>query len=116
MTLSVKEMFTKILPTLHTIISATKWLHTDGVNLTVQIEATSFNNPEGTGVWYMSGASNASPTNGNVYGMLFQIRSPYSMHPTWRDAVYTQLFINYTGKVYVRVLNNAAWTSWVTVA
>lgn len=77
--------------------------------------SASFNTPEETGCWYMSGVSNASPTGNAVWGMLFQMRSPKSVHPATVDAVYTQIFIHVNGTVYSRVFNNNAWTAWKTL-
>lgn len=96
---------------------STKGLNSvDLQKLPVLKETTSFNSPEGTGVWYVSGNVAASPTSGTpVYGMLFQMRSPYSMHSQTSQAIYTQLFMNYTGKVYSRAYNNGTWTSWATI-
>lgn len=96
---------------------STKGLNSvDLQKLPVMVENTSFNSPEGTGVWYVSGNVVGSPTSGTpVYGMLFQMRSPYSMHPQTNQAVYTQLFINYNGKVFSRAFNNGSWSAWATI-
>lgn len=72
----------------------------------------SFGTPGRTGVWYVSGISSGSPTGSAVWGMLFQMRSPNSMHSTAATAMYTQLFISHDGYAWTRALNNNSWTAW----
>ena len=88
----------------------------DRINFTVGFESTSFSHPDGTGVWYVSNVSAGSPTSGNVWGMLLQMRSPFSVHSTTSAAVYTQVFFNVSNNnVYTRNLNNNSWSAWKTL-
>ena len=89
-------------------------LNDDNINFVTGYERTSFGHPEGTGCWYVGGVSNQSPTGNSAWGMLFQMRSPKSVHPT-SDAVYAQIFIAVNGTVYSRAYNNSAWTAWKTL-
>lgn len=109
---NVKKLLTKMLA----VLSASKLTSTDLNQLTTGFENQSFNHPEGSGVWYVSGVSNASPTGNDVWGMLFQMRSPKSVHPATADAVYAQIFIHVNGRVYSRAFNNGAWTAWKLIA
>lgn len=109
--LNLQKLLTKILD----VLNSRKLTSVDGIHLVSGFQNQSFNTPEGTGVWYMSGASASSPTGGNVWGMLFQMRSPYSVHSTTNTAVYTQLFINFNGMVYTRAFNNGSWTAWKNI-
>lgn len=111
MKVSIKKLLVKVLETIY----STGVLSRDAIRLTVRVETASFNSPEGTGIWYMSGAPTASPTGGSVWGMLLQMRSPFTLHPLTKDAVYTQLFINYNGIAYTRALNNNSWSAWRTL-
>lgn len=73
----------------------------------------SFDTPDGTGVWYMQGVTNQSPIYPNAsWGLLFQMRTPKSVHPTSTGAIYTQTFISTNGNLYTRSFNNNSWTSW----
>ena len=61
----------------------------------------------------MQGVKNQSPIYPNEgWGLLFQMRSPKSVHPTSTGAVYTQTFISTNGNLYTRSSNNNSWTSW----
>ena len=104
-----------ILQYIANLISTKKLNSVDLNKLTTLKEDSSFNSPGGTGVWYVTGVTNGSPTGGAAYGMLFQMRSPLSMHPTAATAVYAQLFIAHNGKVYSRAFNNGSWTTWATI-
>ena len=84
----------------------------NNINFQVGIEDSTFSRPEGTGVWYVSGVSAGAPNNTTQWGILFQMRSPKSIHPTTRDAVYVQIFTNVYGNAWLRVLNNNSWTAW----
>ena len=84
----------------------------NNINFQVGFEQNTFNSPEGTGVWYISGVSAGAPNNAKQWGMLFQMRSPKSLHPATRHAVYSQLFVSVYGNVWSRLFNNNAWTAW----
>lgn len=71
-----------------------------------------FNAPGETGFWYMGGAASGPTDN---WGLLMQIRSPRSMHPTTSDAYYAQLFFGHLGGVYSRFWNGTSWTNWKTL-
>ena len=60
----------------------------------------------------MAGSANG-PTD--AWGLLLQIRSPKSIHPTTSSAYYTQLFFGHTGGVYSRFFNGTSWTNWKTL-
>lgn len=75
-------------------------------------QTSSFNTPEGTGFWYMAGSANGPA---DAWGLLLQIRSPKSIHPTTSMAYYTQLFFGHTGEVYSRFFNGTSWTNWKTL-
>lgn len=60
----------------------------------------------------MAGSSNG-PTD--AWGLLLQIRSPKSLHPTTSSAYYAQLFFGHSGGVYSRFWNGSSWTGWKTL-
>lgn len=89
----------------------------DRINLNVLIETTSLNNPERTGVYYVTGNNiGALPPGFSTYGILLCMRSPYSLHPTNSNCVYIQEYTDVYGKHASRSFNNGVWTSWVTTA
>ena len=75
-------------------------------------EQASLNVPERTGVYYVTGVTAALPSGYSTYGMLFVMRSPYSMHPTNANAVYVQIYIDVHNKRATRAFNNGKWTDW----
>ena len=93
----------------------TNFTNIDNINFKVQIipNSGSFNSPDGTGVWYMQGVTNQSPIYPIAgWGLLFQMRTPKSLHPTSTGAVYTQTFISTGGNLYTRSFVNNSWTDW----
>ena len=89
----------------------------DRINLNVSIETTSLNNPERTGVYYVTGNNiGALPSGFSNYGILLCMRSPYSLHPTNSNCVYVQEYTDVYGKHASRSFNNGAWTNWTTTA
>ena len=87
----------------------------ENIHFTVGFENQSFSHPEGTGCWYVSNVGAGSPTGSAVWGILIQVRSPFRLHPTARDAFYSQMFFNSDGRVFSRILNNYSWTAWRTL-
>ena len=89
----------------------------DRINLNVSIETTSLNNPERTGVYYVTGNNiGALPSGFSNYGILLCMRSPYSLHPTNSNCVYVQEYTDVYGKHASRSFNNGVWTNWTTTA
>ena len=90
-------------------------MNTDAVKVVMGYETSSFGTPEGTCSTYMSGAATQKPTGAVSYGNMFQMRSPYSVHPSSSGAVYSQLYIDTGANMYVRAFNNGSWTAWKKV-
>ena len=85
----------------------------DRINVKVNIEVSSLNTPERTGIYYVTGDNiQALPSGFSTYGLLFVMRSPYSFHPTNKDSVYSQLYIDVYNNRATRAFNNGAWTDW----
>lgn len=85
----------------------------DRINVKVNIEVSSLNAPERTGIYYVTGDNiQALPSGFSTYGLLFVMRSPYSFHPTNKDSVYSQLYIDVYNNRATRAFNNGAWTDW----
>ena len=83
------------------------------INVKVDAEQASLNAPERTGIYYVTGAGiTALPSGFSNYGILFNMRSPYSMHPTNVNAVYSQIYIDVHNKRATRAFNNGKWTDW----
>ena len=85
----------------------------DRINIEVNVEAISLNAAERTGIYYVTGESiQGLPSGFSTYGLLFVMRSPYSLHPTNKNAVYSQLYIDVYANRATRAFNNGAWTDW----
>lgn len=85
----------------------------DRINIKVNIETNSLNTPERTGVYYITGENIAGlPSGFSAYGLLFVMRSPYSIHPTNTNSVYAQLYIDVYNNRATRAFNSGAWTNW----
>ena len=85
----------------------------DRINIKVNIETNSLNTPERTGVYYITGENIAGlPSGFSTYGLLFVMRSPYSIHPTNTNSVYAQLYIDVYNNRATRAFNSGAWTNW----
>lgn len=83
------------------------------INVKVTTEQASLNVPERTGVYYVTGPNIAAlPSGFSNYGVLFNMRSPYNLHPTNKNAVYTQIYIDVNNKRATRSFNNGKWTDW----
>lgn len=83
------------------------------INVKVTTEQASLNTPERTGVYYVTGPNiTALPSGFSNYGVLFNMRSPYNLHPTNTNAVYTQIYIDVNNKRATRSFNNGKWTNW----
>ena len=83
------------------------------INIEVNIETRSLNAPERTGIYYVTGDNiQALPSGFSTYGLLFVMRSPYSFHPTNKNSVYSQLYIDVYNNRATRAFNNGAWTDW----
>ena len=85
------------------------------INVTVKAETNSLNSPERTGVYYVTGENiGALPSGFSSYGILFCMRSPYTVHSTNTNAVYVQIYIDVYNKRATRAFNNGKWTNWST--
>lgn len=85
----------------------------DRINIKVNTETNSLNAPERTGIYYVTGENiQGLPSGFSTYGLLFVMRSPYSIHPTNKDSVYSQLYIDVYNNRATRAFNNGAWTDW----
>lgn len=85
------------------------------INVKVDAEQASLNAPERTGIYYVTGSGiTALPSGFSNYGILFNMRSPYSMHPTNVNAVYSQIYIDVHNQRATRAFNNGKWTDWKT--
>ena len=85
----------------------------DRINIKVNTETNSLNAPERTGIYYVTGENiQGLPSGFSTYGLLFVMRSPYSIHPTNKDSVYSQLYIDVYNNRATRAFNNGAWTNW----
>lgn len=85
------------------------------INVTVKAETNSLNSPERTGVYYVTGENiGALPSGFSNYGILFCMRSPYTVHSTNTNAVYVQIYIDVYNKRATRAFNNGKWTNWST--
>ena len=85
----------------------------DRINVKVNIEVSSLNAPERTGIYYVTGDNiQALPSGFSTYGLLFVMRSPYSFHPTNKNSVYSQLYIDVYNNRATRAFNNGSWTDW----
>lgn len=85
----------------------------DRINIKVNTETNSLNAPERTGIYYVTGDNiQALPSGFSTYGLLFVMRSPYSFHPTNKDSVYSQLYIDVYNNRATRAFNNGSWTDW----
>lgn len=83
------------------------------INVKVTAEQASLNVPERTGVYYITGPNIAAlPSGFSNYGILFNMRSPYTLHPTNTNAVYTQIYIDVNNKRATRTFNNGKWADW----
>ena len=83
------------------------------INIEVNIETRSLNAPERTGIYYVTGDNiQALPSGFSAYGLLFVMRSPYSFHPTNKNSVYSQLYIDVYNNRATRAFNNGSWTDW----
>lgn len=87
-------------------------LNEDHINLVSGVFNSGFNTPNRTGVFYMTSSESALPTGASKYGMLLQMRSPYSLHDTTAKSVMAQLYIDVNGIIYSRSWSNKAWTKW----
>ena len=90
-------------------------MNRDAVKVVMGYETSSFGAPEGTCSTYVSGASTQKPASAVSYGNLFQMRSPFSVHPSTSGAVYSQIFVDTGANMYVRAFNNGGWTAWKKV-
>lgn len=85
----------------------------DRINIKVNVEAVSLNSAERTGIYYVTGDNiQGLPSGFSTYGLLFVMRSPYSLHPTNKNSVYSQLYIDVYNNRATRAFNNGAWTDW----
>lgn len=85
----------------------------DRINIDVNVEAVSLNSAERTGIYYVTGDNiQGLPSGFSTYGLLFVMRSPYSFHPTNKNSVYSQLYIDVYNNRATRAFNNGAWTDW----
>jgi predicted RNA-binding protein associated with RNAse of E/G family len=85
----------------------------DRINIKVNTETNSLNAAERTGIYYVTGDNiQALPSGFSTYGLLFVMRSPYSLHPTNKDSVYSQLYVDVYNNRATRAFNNGAWTNW----
>ena len=85
------------------------------INVTVKAETNNLNSPERTGIYYVTGSNiTALPSGFASYGIIFNMRSPYTIHPTNANAVYVQIYIDVYNKRATRVFNNGKWTNWST--
>ena len=85
----------------------------DRINIEVNVEAVSLNSAERTGIYYVTGDNiQGLPSGFSTYGLLFVMRSPYSFHPTNKNSVYSQLYIDVYNNRATRAFNNGAWTDW----
>ena len=85
----------------------------DRINIEVNVEAVSLNAAERTGIYYVTGENvQGLPSGFSTYGLLFVMRSPYSLHPTNKNSVYSQLYIDVYNNMATRAFNNGAWTNW----
>ena len=85
----------------------------DRINIKVNVEAVSLNSAERTGIYYVTGDNiQGLPSGFSPYGLLFVMRSPYSLHPTNKNSVYSQLYIDVYNNRATRAFVNEAWTAW----
>lgn len=64
------------------------------INVTVKAETNNLNSPERTGIYYVTGSNiTALPSGFASYGIIFNMRSPYTIHPTNANAVYVQFIL-----------------------
>lgn len=85
------------------------------INVTVKAETNSLNSPERTGIYYVTGENiTALPSGFASYGIIFNMRSPYTVHSTNANAVYVQIYIDVYNKRATRAFNNGKWTNWST--
>lgn len=85
------------------------------INVTVKAETNNLNSPERTGIYYVTGSNIAAlPSGFASYGIIFNMRSPYTIHPTNANSVYVQIYIDVYNKRATRVFNNGKWTNWST--
>lgn len=85
----------------------------DRINIKVNTETNSLNATERTGIYYVTGDNiQALPSGFSMYGLLFVMRSPYSIHPTNTNSVYAQLYIDVYNNRATRAFNNGSWTDW----
>ena len=85
----------------------------DRINIKVNTETNSLNAAERTGVYYVTGENvQGLPSGFSTYGLLFVMRSPYSLHPTNTNSVYSQLYIDVYNNRATRTFNNGVWTDW----
>ena len=85
----------------------------DRINIKVNIETNTLNAPERTGIYYVTGKNiQALPSGFSSYGLLFVMRGPYSLQPTNKNAVYSQLYIDVYNNRATRAFVNGAWTNW----
>ena len=85
------------------------------INVTVKAETNNLNSPERTGIYYVTGSNIAAlPSGFASYGIIFNMRSPYTIHPTNANAVYVQIYIDVYNKRATRAFNNGKWTNWST--
>lgn len=65
------------------------------------------------GVFYVTGSKvDGIPSGFSNYGLLLNLRSPYSTHPTDANSVRAQIYIDVNNKRATRTSNNGKWTDW----
>ena len=65
------------------------------------------------GVFYVTGSNvDGIPSGFSNYGLLLNLRSPYSTHPTDANSVRAQIYIDVNNKRATRTSNNGKWTDW----
>ena len=85
---------------------------TDAINLKVNVETVALTAPDRSGIWYASNAPGSMPSGFSHWGILINLRSPYSLHPTSANAVYVQVYIDVLNRRATRAYNNGSWTAW----
>ena len=105
----LKILFAKVNSNVTDLTSANR------INVTVKAETNSLNSPERTGIYYVTGSNIAAlPSGFSSYGIIFAMRSPYTIHSTNANAVYVQIYIDVYNKRATRAFNNGKWTNWST--
>lgn len=84
----------------------------DRINLKVTV-INSLYAPDRTEVCYVTGTNvQGLPSGLSNYGLLLNLRSPYSTHPTDANSVRAQIYIDVNNKRATRTCNNGKWTDW----